>query len=481
MQSDVSTIDVTVCTVVTPLHKRLAAINHALIDTLNPRVAPRWVVADMPDVNLRPSRVASIFLQDHRVKPKFAADWHADYLEVLKARHFELDATHGLIPGAVVVQGPTLAETIEQAAAAEGIALAEAEERLSGNIGSYQHAAGIAAALARVQTRYAVITDPDLYVVRPDWIAEVIGHMRKRDLWVFGVPWHPRWFQKPRGAPSPHLMVIDLERTGPIADLWSPSVLKPETRFVSELWRDFMKGRRTGGRLLLEDPSRAAWEDLLQRRTIGRAQDTGCRLTAAVTQRGGRWGTAVAVFRPETRFWPASVSPLQSSPELEAMLPEAWCYRPRRAGLVTQSGFMEAGYPDPGARRWEEFMWRQAPFAFHLRGEAQRRLSLRVDHAGLVADLNAVLRRLNLPPLAEPPARVLGLAGIKERRARLLGLLLSPGMEEDEISAILPAEAEFGGAVRAAADDLLAGRADGAAYLLKTLTAVNGAKRPGFS
>ena len=48
-------------------------------------------------------------------------------------------------------------------------------------------------------------------------------------------------------------------------------------------------------------------------------------------------------------------------------LPDHLCYYPKRAGYYTESGFGDRGYPDTTAYGWEEFVWQQEPFGFHLR------------------------------------------------------------------------------------------------------------------
>jgi hypothetical protein len=456
--------DVTICTVVTPLHKRLATINHRLVAALNPGCAPRWIIADVAELGFAPERIATLFLRNHPVGRQFAIDWQAAYLEVLKARHFEIDPIGALIPGACVVPGPTVAQTIARAAARHGLSQAEAEQRLSANLGSHQHAGALRTALSRVRTRYAVIMDPDLYVVRPDWICAVTGHMAARQLSVFGVPWHPRWYEKQRAFPAPHLMVVDLERTGPVDELMEPGVRAPGDRYVSAIWRTYAEASRVDAararRGLLRRLGPAIGEDLRQRRTIGRARDTGHALAASVAAAGGRVETAVPVFRAGTEFAPGGVSPLQTGLAPEALLPEAWRYRPRRRGAVSGAGFREAGYPDADARGWEEFVWRGEPFAFHLRCEPKRSRSWRIDHEGLTCDLDLILRRIGRPALEPPQVRSPGLGSIEGRRARLLALLLDGGFAEDEIITILPLDPdrpELREALRAAAARTLRG------------------------
>ena len=257
----------------------------------------------------------------------------------------------------------------------------------------------------------------------------------------------------------------------------------PHDRFVSGIWQAFIKAAKvdpkSARRGLLRRLGAAIGEDLRQRRTIGRAMDTGYAMAAAVAKAGGRVETATPVFRRETEFFPDSVSPLQDSWLTEALLPEAWRYRPRRRGAVSTSGFREAGYPDVGQRTWEEFMWAGAPFAFHLRGDPHRKISWRVDHEGLLADLNAILARLERPALEPPHIRVLGLPERAARRARLLALLLHGEFGEEDVAAILPlddARPELRDVLRTAASQALHGCAHEAdyaefAHLMQTLAA----------
>lgn len=77
--------------------------------------------------------------------------------------------------------------------------------------GSYQHAAAVNQFLRdnEITTPYLLILDPDFYIVRNQWIADVTNHMSKRGLAFFGAPWHPKWYSKYRYFPCVHCMFID--------------------------------------------------------------------------------------------------------------------------------------------------------------------------------------------------------------------------------------------------------------------------------
>ncbi|MEI9964338.1 MAG: hypothetical protein WDM92_06200 [Caulobacteraceae bacterium] len=110
-------------------------------------------------------------------------------------------------------------------------------------------------------------------------------------------------------------------------------------------------------------------------------------------------GLLTPVFSARDGYQPAAVTPLQDNPLLNAFLPDRWCYRPKRPGYISPAGFREAGLPDFRGLGWEEFLWRGAPFAVHVRGELQRGPAGGVEDDAVGRGLDAVLRRLGQPPL----------------------------------------------------------------------------------
>ncbi|MEK7324200.1 MAG: hypothetical protein AAB217_02955, partial [Chloroflexota bacterium] len=63
---------------------------------------------------------------------------------------------------------------------------------------------------------------------------------------------------------------------------------------------------------------------------------------------------------------------------------------PKRAGTYAKQGFREFGLPDVTRYGWEEFIWRDMPFGFHVRGVISR-LS---GSERLLTDLTTVLANL---------------------------------------------------------------------------------------
>ena len=371
----------TLCTVLTPAHVELGALNLALTGQLNPATPYAWSIAFNPGVHTPPGAAAD---------PPSGTGAASGDVEAFRQR----------FPEAAVRMGPSLervSKAVMEDPAHRNVAKPERRRLLAKYLGSYHHAAGLAVALAGVKTRYAVVIDPDFYVVRPGWIAEITGHMQGQDLAVFGAPWSPRWRQKYRGFPSTHLMAIDLEKIPAPAELLKPDLLAGGRRVASPLWSRFAEaggpGRLQAALAILRRPARAIAEDLAQRREIGGARDTGYGLMQDVRARPElKTDLVQAVFRREDGFLPGAVTPLQSHPLMEALLPEHLRYLPRRH--VAARGFAAFGYPDFRGRGWEEFLWRGEPFAVHVRGELQRRPGRGVDFEGLRGDLSAILARL---------------------------------------------------------------------------------------
>lgn len=230
-----------------------------------------------------------------------------------------------------VLDGPELPET-------------ERESKLRTSV---HHALGLALASSGIETRYLLYLDPDCYVVRQDWIADVLQHMEREELSFFGVPYHPRSISKYRYFPCAVCLVVDTHAVDVAQVDWAPELPDPvrRTGFDRLLARYLAKRHR----FRLEG-------DL--------SLDTGFRLYrryAGVT----RSECAQPVVRRE-HLRRKLTPPKQRV--LEKILPDRYCLLPKRRGYFTDRGFAAHGYMDTAALGCEEFMWRGEPFALHLRG-----------------------------------------------------------------------------------------------------------------
>jgi hypothetical protein len=212
----------------------------------------------------------------------------------------------------------------------------------------YEHALGIGALLARVRTRFLLVLDPDCFVVRPDWICDVLRHMETEGLGFFGTPINPRRFNSYRYFPYMVCMFIDLSRVSPRELCFLPGVWQWRTNLTYRA-RKACAGIPKAGfvfRSLLTEQWRTNGWQIKAR--FGDGRDVRFECTQAVWDIASEMprGTIKALVHALT---PASVSPL-----------------PKQPGYCTPRGFAALGAPDVGAYGWEEFMWRDQPFAFHV-------------------------------------------------------------------------------------------------------------------
>ena len=93
----------------------------------------------------------------------------------------------------------------------------------------------------------------------------------------------------------------------------------------------------------------------IQRRlNIGASRDTGYPIYQQFSQ-------CTAYECPQPIF--------HNSPSLfDRMLPDRFSLVPKRRGYVTHLGFYERAYFDCAAEGWEEFLWHERPYGFHIRG-----------------------------------------------------------------------------------------------------------------
>ncbi len=230
--------------------------------------------------------------------------------------------------------------------------------------GSYHHAAALNKAVSHIQTRFAVFLDPDFYIVRHGWINHVIAHMLNNDLSFFGVPWHPRHFNKYRYFPCVHCLFVDLSK-----------ISRESLDFTPEVWETTVFYRWKGRILGVMGMGRRV-------EIGGGSRDTGHRIYRQYGRKSHfRHECVVSVFRPDgcdgrgqdgifrRIFW--------------HVLPDSLCFVPKRSGYYTQTGFLELGYPDALRMGWEEFLWQAKPFGFHIRRNKQGERDLEQEQHSL--------------------------------------------------------------------------------------------------
>lgn len=244
--------------------------------------------------------------------------------------------------------------------------------------GSYQHAAALNQFLHHMPapTPYVLVLDPDFYVIRHDWIAEILKHMREHKISIFGSVWHPRWFRKYRYFPSVHFMCIDTAKIPPSAlDFTPDSMRTADVKFKKDKTKAHDTGKTKGSKRTAR--LKKKWRQLVgilkaigARALIGGASDTG-HLLYKKYYRDPNLHTALLQPVLERQFLPDAWFDRLNS-KLDKILPDRFCYLPKRKGYFTFDGFKAHGLPHLAGLQWEEFMWQERPFAFHLRRQNKK-------------------------------------------------------------------------------------------------------------
>ena len=226
---------------------------------------------------------------------------------------------------------------------------------------NYQHTEALHKCFEHVRTRFLLVLDPDFYIVRPHWLSDVLDHMQSQGLAMLGVPWHPKYSDKYRYFPCVHCFFVDLDRIGIDALDFRPGC-EDETSKLPAVPIDVASRGRLAQLLDVA---------LLKHRRKD-YRDTGTRMYLRYRRDPGiRYECAVPVYRLPDEY-AGSGNPLGWRSRLvEALLPDSLCYLPKRKGSYVAEGFLDK-HKGTASEFWEEFMWRGAPFGFHVRRNARK-------------------------------------------------------------------------------------------------------------
>lgn len=120
---------------------------------------------------------------------------------------------------------------------------------------------------------------------------------------------------------------------------------------------------------------------------IGSSRDTGYLLFQNYSK-NLKSECVQPVFNEMVKIVPRYIkSPLNF--RLEKLLPDKWCYLPKRNNFYSEKGFADTGDPNLLAHGWDEFLWKGKPFGFHMQG-AQKDGTI-VDHTADLMYLDQTL------------------------------------------------------------------------------------------
>jgi hypothetical protein len=215
---------------------------------------------------------------------------------------------------------------------------------------SYHHGDGLNLGLQEIETRFALILDPDFFILEKHWITNTLDYMKRTDKALLGVPWHPSRPKKIRYFPCAHCLFIDLDRLDrSILDL-SPDIDN--------------QGQPRKANSKIEKYYRKALSKLTfrKRRAIGSDRDTGWHLYRQYKDDPELLVECFqAIHRPSTRGVMADMP-----------FPDQLSFTPKQKGYFSTQGFEQAGLPDIGKIGWEVFLWQGRPFGFHVRCHPKR-------------------------------------------------------------------------------------------------------------
>lgn len=251
---------------------------------------------------------------------------------------------------------------------------------------SYHHASGLNKAIKEVKTRYALILDPDFYIVRKNWIQDVLGRMQKKNLSFFGAPYNPKRYMKYRYFPCIHCVFIDLEKVNKEELDFSPrykqKVLLANREMVAakkqqktRVFYDLFFALKRHARIIIKRSV-----------IIGSSRDTGYALYEKYFNNlSFASECATPVFKPGL----SKMNPWYLTSFLnlfsENFFPDGLCYVPKMRSHYTTKGFSDLGYSDVFSKGWDEFMWNGVPFGFHLQGA--KKDGTTTDHSEEIPEL----------------------------------------------------------------------------------------------
>ncbi len=241
---------------------------------------------------------------------------------------------------------------------------------------SYHHGNALNKAIRLVKTRFALIIDPDFYILRKNWIIEIIEYMKTENLAIFGAPWNPKWFTKYRYFPCVHCMFIDLKNAKLDTLDFRPGqndyALKHDSSVLSKIIK------RIRNRII---------NDLYLRRIIIKAQDTGYDVYHRYFgMRGFKSEIVIPVYK--------NIIGRSLNHFLNTILPDRFSFIPKRLGSYSRFGFRELGYTDVEKYGWEEFIWKNEPFGFHLRRFFRRHQQSAFEAEDEIINLNRMVFNL---------------------------------------------------------------------------------------
>jgi hypothetical protein len=254
---------------------------------------------------------------------------------------------------------------------------------------SYHHASGLNTALKKVETKYALILDPDFFIVRKNWINDVLVHMKINSLTFFGAPYNPKRYMKYRYFPCIHCMFIDLSKIDKGKIDFTPQYKQQNNSGNKKIITSHAKNNLVIS--FLENIKHHLRILLKRKSIIGSSMDTGYKIfndfynLAAIKNECLQpvFGKNLPQIKPMYLKWSTNLL-------VEKCLPENFCYIPKKIGYYAKKDFSKMGFWGVLERGWDEFVWKSTPFGFHMQGANKNGTT--DNHINVLPDLNEILK-----------------------------------------------------------------------------------------
>lgn len=259
--------------------------------------------------------------------------------------------------------------------------------------GSYHHAQSLNKALEHVTTRFVLVLDPDFFIIRANWIQEVLAHISSKNISLWGAPYYPHASWKRRYVPAAYCMLIDLEKIEkdkldftPELDeylaLFESSTMDLLGIFVGRIPAHLSHVKRS----ILRDIARVVLRNrfiaaplsaLFPKRfypNTNVSRDTGFKIQK---EYGSSREYIVETLKPSYR---SDLFTKKTSLWMNLfaqgyywLVPENLSIYPKRRDYSTLMSFRDFGLFDVrGKFGWEEYFWNDKPFAMHIKNGTKR-------------------------------------------------------------------------------------------------------------
>jgi len=311
---------ITICSVYHDLaSKNFLNLNRELTEKLNPHTEFEWIAADntMPD-----------YPEKHKLNcTKFS-----------------------------IIKGINLLNILEVPSWPRNRAITEK------NIAGWQHGEALNKAMKHVSSRFAIFLDNNCYIIRPNWITDVINHMKKNNLTFFGPPPDPMRSIHYKYFPNPHqCFFVDFDKVKKEDLDFSPDmeyrdksrkIRRLITPFAAKITKQTSHKIRKLIKILIINPLK-----------VNTGSDAGRRIYEKF------WKHAALKFE--------CALPVIRAPKYYKLLslfyPDNMSVLPKRKNSFSSSGFKESGLFDAYGAGIEEYMWQGRPFGLHIRGRVSKK------------------------------------------------------------------------------------------------------------